>query len=38
MMVGQGNREQVLAAYRAVRDVLFQRIKTRFRLGGGPTV
>lgn len=38
MMIGSGNREQVLSAYRAVRDVLFQRIKQRFGLTGGPTV
>jgi protein-tyrosine-phosphatase len=30
MMLGQGNREQVLAHYRAVRDQLFAQIKTRF--------
>jgi protein-tyrosine-phosphatase len=38
MMHGLGNREQLLSAYRAVRDSLFQHIKTRFRLEGGPTV
>ena len=38
MVVGQGNREQVLDAYRRVRDGLFQRIKQRFGLEGGPTV
>lgn len=38
MAVGQGNREQVLDAYRRVRDGLFQRIKQRFGLEGGPTV
>lgn len=38
MMHALGNREQILSAYRAVRDSLFQRIKTRFRLEGGPTV
>lgn len=38
LMMGQGNREQVMQAYRAVRDVLFQRIKTRFGLAGGPTI
>lgn len=38
MMMGQGNREQVLQAYRAVRDVLFQRIKSRFGLGGGLSI
>ena len=33
-----GNRDQILAAYRTVRDGLFSRIKERFRLEGGPTV
>jgi protein-tyrosine-phosphatase len=33
------NRDQLLDAYRAVRDSLFQRIKERFLPhGGGPTV
>ena len=36
MMVGHGSREQILHAYRAVRDQLFQRIKQRFGLKGGP--
>jgi protein-tyrosine-phosphatase len=38
LMVGTGNRDQVLAAYRQVRDLLFLKIKKRFGLGGGPTV
>lgn len=38
LMVGQGSREQILDAYRAVRDRLFKRIKDRFGLTGGPTV
>ncbi len=38
MMIGQGNREQVLAAYRSVRETLFRKIKQRFGLGGGPSV
>lgn len=38
LMVGQGNREQTLESYRAVRDRLFQRIKSRFDLHGGPSV
>jgi protein-tyrosine-phosphatase len=38
LMLGSGTREQVLEAYRAVRDSLFRRIKSRFRLEGGPTV
>ena len=33
-----GNREQILASYRTVRDQLFARIKQRFGLSGGPTV
>ena len=38
VMIGHGSREQVLEAYRSVRDQLFQRIKRRFGLEGGPTV
>jgi protein-tyrosine-phosphatase len=38
VLVGHGSREQVLDAYRGVRDQLFQRIKRRFGLEGGPTV
>ena len=38
LIVGSGNREQVLDAYRSVRDGLFSRIKERFRLHGGPTI
>ena len=38
LMIGHANREQILDAYRAVRDQLFQRIKRRFALEGGPTV
>jgi protein-tyrosine-phosphatase len=38
MMLGQGSREQVLEHYRAVRDQLFAKIKTRFAFEGGPTV
>ncbi len=38
MMIGSGGREQVLDAYRAVRDGLFRRIKTRFGLVGGPSL
>jgi protein-tyrosine-phosphatase len=37
-MVGHGSREQILEAYRGVRDGLFARIKQRFGLEGGPTV
>jgi protein-tyrosine-phosphatase len=38
LMVGQGSREQIMHAYRSVRDQLFKRIKQRFGLEGGPTV
>jgi protein-tyrosine-phosphatase len=38
MFVGHGSREQILQAYRDVRDGLFRRIKQRFGLEGGPTV
>jgi protein-tyrosine-phosphatase len=38
LMIGSGNREQVLASYRQVRDQLFAKIKARFELGGGPSV
>jgi protein-tyrosine-phosphatase len=38
LMQGQGSREQILQAYRAVRDRLFSRIKDRFGLSGGPSV
>jgi protein-tyrosine-phosphatase len=38
LAVGHGSREQVLQAYRSVRNQLFQRIKRRFGLEGGPTV
>jgi protein-tyrosine-phosphatase len=38
LMVGSGNRDQTLAAYRQVRDLLFTKIKKRFGLGGGPSV
>ena len=36
--VASGNREQILSAYRAVRDGLFRKIKQRFPLAGGPAV
>jgi protein-tyrosine-phosphatase len=38
MLIGHGSREQILQAYREVRDALFRRIKQRFGLEGGPTV
>ena len=31
-----GNREQILSAYRSVRDQLFERIKARFAFVGAP--
>jgi protein-tyrosine-phosphatase len=37
-MHGVGNREQILQAYRDVRDSLFRRIKRRFGFEGGPSV
>jgi protein-tyrosine-phosphatase len=37
-LVGHASREQILQAYRSVRDQLFQRIKRRFGFEGGPTV
>jgi protein-tyrosine-phosphatase len=33
-----GNREQILSAYRGVRDGLFRRIKQRFPVIGSPNV
>ena len=38
LMIGTGNREQVLGSYRQVRDQLFTKIKSRFELSGGPSV
>ena len=38
LMIGHGSREQVMQSYRSVRDQLFQRVKRRFGLEGGPTV
>jgi protein-tyrosine-phosphatase len=38
LMIGHASREQVLQAYRGVRDALFRRIKQRFALEGGPSV
>lgn len=35
---GLGGREQILQAYRDVRDSLFRRIKQRFGFEGGPSV
>jgi protein-tyrosine-phosphatase len=36
--LASGNREQILSAYRAVRDGLFKRIKQRFPIPGAPNV
>ncbi len=33
-----GNREQIMSAYRAVRDELFRHVKKRFSIAGAPTV
>ena len=38
IMLGQGNREQMLASYRQVRDMLFAKVKRRFGLDGGVNV
>ena len=38
MLIGHASREQIVQAYRDVRDQLFRRIKQRFGLEGGPTV
>jgi hypothetical protein len=38
MTVGYSSREQILQAYRDVRDQLFERIKRRFGFGGGPSL
>ena len=38
MLVGHASREQILDAYRGVRDQLFRRIKRRFGFEGGPSV
>jgi protein-tyrosine-phosphatase len=38
MLIGHASREQILQAYRDVRDQLFRLIKQRFGLEGGPTV
>ena len=36
--LAEGSREQILDAYRTLRDTLFRKIKQRFRLEGGPQV
>jgi len=34
----QGSRDQILDAYRQVRDQLFEKIRSRFRIESGPSV
>lgn len=34
----QGSRDQILDAYRQVRDQLFTRLRQRFRIESGPTI
>ncbi len=36
--LASGSRDQIMGEYRACRDQLMQRIKTRFALSGGPVV
>lgn len=36
--LGGGNRDQMLQYYRGVRDKLFEKIRGRFGIDGGPTV
>lgn len=38
LLLAQGNRDQLLTAYRQVREQLFAKIKRRFGLAGGPSV
>jgi protein-tyrosine-phosphatase len=38
LLIGHASRDQLLQAYRSVRDQLFLRIKRRFGFAGGPTV
>jgi len=38
LLIGSAGREQIVQAYRDVRDGLFQRIKRRFGFEGGPSV
>lgn len=38
VIAGHATRDELLRKYRAVRDELFERIRTRFGLEGGPTV
>ena len=36
--LAEGSREQIMDAYRSLRDGLFRKIKQRFKLAGGPQV
>jgi protein-tyrosine-phosphatase len=38
LALSQPKREHIITAYRGVRDDLFERIRVRFALDGGPTV
>lgn len=38
VLLGHGSREQMLQSYRSVRDKLFDKIRQRFSLDGGPSV
>jgi protein-tyrosine-phosphatase len=38
LLIGHANRQQILQAYREVRDGIFRRIKERFGFEGGPTI
>lgn len=38
LALSQPKRDVILTAYRGVRDDLFRRIRTRFKLDGGPSV
>lgn len=38
VLLGHGSREQMLQSYRGVRDKLFDKIRQRFNLDGGPSV
>jgi protein-tyrosine-phosphatase len=38
LALAQPKRDNILKAYRGVRDELFKRVRTRFAIEGGPTV
>lgn len=38
VLLGQGSRDQMMQYYRGVRDKLFEKIRQRFGLEGGPSV